>query len=445
MASHSMLPARLNTPSKHRPRKSKAGGARKRPVRYTETLACSEALTIALRFHRKGALAQAAEQYALVTQTEPQSVDAWMNLGAIAVLFGQGLVAQNAIETALNLLPTNARLQRDAAIAFATLGANHRARECYMRAVQIEPTLVGAWLGLARLCHEMGDPIAAQSYAQKAISLAIDDPSAWIELHRAGFSLPISTISMDAALRAQQLAPTDAWAVILAAGALALDGQRSVADALLTKIDDSERSMVDALRYALEQRVENTKIFAAKSETLRYSLQCAKLPGPVLEFGVRYAVSTRVLAEDPTVSVLGFDSFQGLPEAWVGRTVGAFSTKGAVPVVPSNVRLVEGWFEQTVPHYAERECTEPPRLLHIDSDLYASAQTVLRAMAPWIRPGCVLVFDEYLGNRSWRDDEHRAFTEALELYRWKVVPIVLSWITGQAAFLVIETAACAVH
>ena len=45
----------------------------------------------------------------------------------------------------------------------------------------------------------------------------------------------------------------------------------------------------------------------------------------------------------------GFDSFQGLPEAWSAHEgAGAYSTAGRMPRAGDNVRLHAGWFEDTM-------------------------------------------------------------------------------------------------
>ena len=51
------------------------------------------------------------------------------------------------------------------------------------------------------------------------------------------------------------------------------------------------------------------------------------------------------------------------------------------------------------------------RFVNVDSDIYSSAKTVLTCLASRFRPGTVLVFDEFIGNRHWRDDEFKAFAE----------------------------------
>ena len=41
---------------------------------------------------------------------------------------------------------------------------------------------------------------------------------------------------------------------------------------------------------------------------------------------------------------------------------------------------------------------------------------MLTALGERIGPGTVLVFDEFIGNRSWRDDEFRAYHEFAQAF-----------------------------
>ena len=132
-----------------------------------------------------------------------------------------------------------------------------------------------------------------------------------------------------------------------------------------------------------------------------------------LEFGVFEGESMRFWSRTlrhPDAHLHGFDSFEGLPEAWTrGHGRGRFSTDGRVPEIDDpRVRFFKGLFEETLPTY------EPPRhdrlLINVDSDLYSSADVVLTTLEPFIVPGTYVYFDEFHD----RHHELRAFGELLE-------------------------------
>ena len=58
------------------------------------------------------------------------------------------------------------------------------------------------------------------------------------------------------------------------------------------------------------------------------------------------------------------------------------------------------------------------------------------AVAPRVRAGCVLLFDEYLGNEGWRGDEHRAWEERARASGWRAEVVCASLVTGQVALRV---------
>lgn len=130
-----------------------------------------------------------------------------------------------------------------------------------------------------------------------------------------------------------------------------------------------------------------------------------------LEFGVYSGRTINHMARwlHPS-TIYGFDSFAGLPEAWTSRMGRGFFARNDLPKVRSNVSLIKGWFDQTLPAFLEVE-HGPIRLLHIDSDLYSSARTVLILLKKQIVRGTVIVFDEYMNYPGWQQDEFRAWQE----------------------------------
>jgi hypothetical protein len=74
------------------------------------------------------------------------------------------------------------------------------------------------------------------------------------------------------------------------------------------------------------------------------------------------------------------------------------------------VRLLKGWFEDTLPAFAARR-SGPIALLHVDCDLYSSTKCVLDHLGASLVPGSVIVFDEYFNYPGWERHEFRAFSE----------------------------------
>ncbi len=132
-----------------------------------------------------------------------------------------------------------------------------------------------------------------------------------------------------------------------------------------------------------------------------------------LEFGVFRGRTISYISRHTTSEVYGFDSFLGLPERWrAGYEKGEFYL-GQPPSVPSNVRLLKGWFNETLPQFLRDTYPKKISFIHIDCDLYSSTKCVLNLVKDRLAPGCVIVFDEILNYPGFDGDtgELKAFYE----------------------------------
>lgn len=175
----------------------------------------------------------------------------------------------------------------------------------------------------------------------------------------------------------------------------------------------------DALRETVEyikSNMSNALIMRNDIDVITHALKAVEVDGLFMEFGVRTGRSINHIAKRrPKDTVHGFDSFEGLPEAWAGYTMdrGAFGGEG-IPEVRENVRLHVGWFDAVLPpflvdHNGPKE--QNVAFIHIDSDIYSSAKTILSELAPRFRPGSVIVFNEYFNYPNWKQHEFRAWQE----------------------------------
>jgi hypothetical protein len=87
-------------------------------------------------------------------------------------------------------------------------------------------------------------------------------------------------------------------------------------------------------------------------------------------------------------------------------------------------------FEETLPGFVQQH-PEPVRFMNIDCDIYSSTKTILENFAKQIIPGTVIVFDEYIGNEHWREDEFKAIQEAVLKYGWEYEYLCFSFMTQQ--------------
>jgi hypothetical protein len=178
-----------------------------------------------------------------------------------------------------------------------------------------------------------------------------------------------------------------------------------------------QRSLEDSANYA-EQHMKNALLFwddDHKIEMYHYAVKQISIEGRIAEFGVWKGKSIEIIAKMlPDKIIYGFDSFTGLQEDWLGWEYyqGWFDVQGELPQLEVlNVEFVKGYFDESLPKWLEDK-PEPFSLINIDCDTYNATKTVLDNLGPSrIVSGTVILFDEYFGYPSWREHEHKAWTE----------------------------------
>lgn len=145
------------------------------------------------------------------------------------------------------------------------------------------------------------------------------------------------------------------------------------------------------------------------------SIKIAPAEGLMLEFGVYNGNSIRFFASLTSRTIYGFDSFEGIPDAWTLRRKGDFAV-AALPEVPKNVKLVKGWFSETLPEFLAAN-PGAVSFIHMDCDLYSSTQTVLELLVGRIQAGTVIVLDDFLEEPGFEKEEHLAFFEFVEKFK----------------------------
>jgi O-methyltransferase len=140
-----------------------------------------------------------------------------------------------------------------------------------------------------------------------------------------------------------------------------------------------------------------------------------KEPVDYLEFGVYEGVSIRYWSKinpSPSSRFVGFDSFEGLPEDWAGSfdkvPKGTFDTKGKLPEIDdSRVSFCKGWFQHSLIPFLQTFEPKNRLVIHCDADLYTSTLYVLCTLNHLMKPGTVVIFDEF----SSPNDEFRALVD----------------------------------
>jgi O-methyltransferase len=118
-----------------------------------------------------------------------------------------------------------------------------------------------------------------------------------------------------------------------------------------------------------------------------------------LEFGVCEGNSFRwwVAANQHADSrFYGFDTFEGLPEAWGMFKQGAMHA-GLPQMEDTRAAFYKGLFQDTLPDFLRQTDLRngKRKIIHLDADLFTSTLFTLTSLAPYLQKGDILLFDEF--------------------------------------------------
>ena len=424
---------------------------------------------LAQALDRVGRAQDAADALRDAVERTPDDAGLWSRLAGLHGRLGARAAALTAHREAVRLAPRSPALH-------CALGEHHlnglelwQADAAFDQARTLAPDTVRAWVGLAKVAQMRGRFADALANARQA--LAIDGQDLGALLARA----EAERCSGDAAAAAATLARADravpgqpAVARAQAIVKLDADGPQAAYAALVREAERAPRArpprfqlallagwmdwaeaarryrrelaeldapefILDSVDFALAQRDGGARLMGCAYATLAFALEAAPADGLVVDLGVFHAASTNFLAAQTDRTVYGFDSFEGLPEAWGQHPAGAYSVDGRLPEVRPNVDLRPGWFDDTLPAFAaQRPAGETVALINVDCDLYSSTKTALDALADRIADGTILVFDEYFATARWREDEHRALVDAAKAHGWQPRYLAFNGFSKQA-------------
>lgn len=143
-----------------------------------------------------------------------------------------------------------------------------------------------------------------------------------------------------------------------------------------------------------------------------------RTPIHYLEFGVYRGESMKwwmTKLSHPQSRFTGFDTFTGLPENWrATEPAGHFDAKGKIPEIKDQRCSFEaGLFQNTLRRFIDRNDLSGRLVINLDADMFSSTLFVLATLAPHLKSGDIIFFDEF----SCPIDEYRAFEDFVRCFR----------------------------
>ncbi len=128
--------------------------------------------------------------------------------------------------------------------------------------------------------------------------------------------------------------------------------------------------------------------------------QLKDAPIQYLEFGVASGNSFKWWlkeSQNPASRFYGFDTFEGLPEAWGVFAKGDMHSP--IPDVNDNrAMFIKGIFQDTMCDFLDEhgnKLKQGKRVIHMDADIFSATLFALSQLYPYLQKGDIIMFDEF--------------------------------------------------
>ncbi len=380
---------------------------------------------MAVTLQDQNKLEKAIETYKKVLVFKPDHAESYINIGV--VLQGQGKF-QEAIEAynkALLLKPDFAEAYNNIGNVFKDQGKLGDAIKSYKKALSFKPDLAETYINMGGALWEQCKMEEAIESYKGTHSIDANNPDAYWYLYGT----------------AQNFVEAKKWIK----KCLRADPNHLEAKLTLSALQYYEGNMSNFNTYMKSKLKENAHmrsfnwVFNLPKLPLLYfhrwslfdqMIVMSKKDRPFYEFGVWRGEAFKYLIKTFKKGY-GFDTFEGLPEDWHNEKAGTYSSEGNIPKVAGGEFIV-GKFEDSLPEFFAKK-RPMASIINFDADLYSSTICALNFSKPVIDRHTILIFDEFLINENWEQDEYKALEEFCNKNHFTYEVLAISFFSKQVA------------
>ena len=377
-----------------------------------------------------GNFEKAVESFIKVTALNPKHAEAYYSLGMAHKKLGKLKNAKNAYQKAIALEPSFGDAYNNLGNVLKSQGLLEEATQAYEKSISINPKSSNAFFNLGIALQELGKVSEATEAYNKAISInPKHDEALW---NQSGTVSDIKEAKfwIKKCLEAN---PQHQKAMLTSSALQYYEGNQIEFEELMNSTLKDHPYMrsfrwVFSLSHLPPLHFHRWALF---DHMVNLSLK----ERPFYEFGVWRGEAFRYLMKTYKKG-FGFDTFEGLPEDWHHEQAGTYSSEGNIPKIEGGEFIV-GKFDETLPTFFENS-RPMASIINFDADLYSSTICALNHAKRVIDKHTILIFDEFLMNNKWEDDEHKALVEFCNKNDCSYEVIAVSFFTKQVAVKLIN-------
>jgi tetratricopeptide (TPR) repeat protein len=380
-------------------------------------------------FQRQDKLEEAAETYKKSISIKPNYADAYFNMGIVLKKQGKLIEALESYNEAVAIKPGYAEAHFNIGIIFNKQGKLEDALHAYRKALGIKPHYTEALNNTGNALLNQGKVEEAKEVYKQAIASKPDNAETYWNLSGTAENINEAVKWLK---KCQEADPLYQNAGFSLSALRFLQGDETQFKALL-KTDAKAHEHMRSFSWAFNLP-KFPRLYFHKWELFDHMVELSKKNRPFYEFGVWRGETFKYLV-NAFQKGYGFDTFQGLPEDWHNEKAGSYSSDGDIPKIKGG-KFIVGKFEDTLPHFfAEKRPIAS--IINFDADLYSSTICALNYAKPVIDKHTILIFDEFLMNENWEQDEYKALEEFCSKNQYSYKVLAISFFTKQVAVKII--------
>ena len=376
-------------------------------------------------FNKLGNINKAMNCYKKTIEINPHHAEAHLNLGNILKNLNEFQKAKNCFKKAIELNPSQVSAYNSLGLVFNNLGHFSKAKACFKKAIKLNPNFVTVYNSLGLVYDYSGENQKAKRYYEKAIKL---DPNYIIAI----WNLHQFSSNFDEALSIlKKIINIDKNYIKAKAIISAIEGYRGDLKSLKSLLlsNESKHPYIRSIKWVFSLP-QLPKLFFNRWYFFDEIVKLTDQSKPFYEFGVWNGVSFKYLIKKYKKG-FGFDTFSGLPDSWHEIPKGAYSSFDSVPKIKGG-NFIVGKFENTLPDFFTKK-RPIASLINFDADLYSSTLCALNYSKNIMDEKTILIFDDFLMNKEWEEDEFKALNEFCNNFNYSYDVLAVSFFSKQIA------------
>ena len=384
----------------------------------------------AFKFHSQGNISEAAKYYQYFIDEGFKDYRVFSNYGSILKSFRKLNEAELLLRKAIELKPDIPEAYYNLGGILKDLGKLEEAELSTHKAIKIKPDFVKAYLNLGAILKDLGKSEEAEVSLRKAMEIKPNYLAPVWNLYGLANNIQEAEERIKQCLNINK----NHLPAYVTFSALRLhQGDQSFFDKLIQS-KHNNHPWIRSIKW-VSTLPTLPELYFSKWSFFNKMIEKSKQDRPFYEFGVWRGASFKYLI-NTFKKGYGFDTFEGLPEAWHNEKEGSYSANRIIPKIDGG-EFIAGKFEDTLPSFFAKQ-RPMASLINFDADLYSSTLCALNYSKPVMDKETILIFDEFIINKNWEQDEYKALNEFCSNNNLTYKVIAISYSTKQVAVRIIN-------